>query len=184
MKFDWSALATVAWSVILLIAGALLGRLLERKAKLTYYASHWSAYPRPGPPPITIHTHGIVIKNVGNKTATDVRIQHELRPEMFYVTPSMGYTDPDMPGGGFEIVLPQLMPQKEVAISYMHTQPFHNFRGQITHSDGLAVEVPAISRAEYPRWMFWTVLILALIGLIAVAFLAVVLSHRALTWWG
>src|SRR5712692_2778037 len=98
MTLDWAALAKAVWAVALLIVGSVVTQLLERKSRITYYASHWSAYPRPGPPPVTIHTHGIVIKNVGRKTATDVRLRHDLRPETFYVSPQVPYTDPDMPG--------------------------------------------------------------------------------------
>jgi len=184
MNLDWAALAKAIWAVVLLIFGALVNRLLEQKPRLTYYASHWSAYPRPGPPPVMIHTHGIVVRNVGRKTATDVRLRHDLRPETFYVSPQVQYTDPDMPGGGFEIVFPRLVPQEEVAVSYMHTQPFNKFRGQITHSDGVAVEVSAIPTAQYPSWLVGIRLILAIIGSIALVFLAIVLGRRALAWWG
>jgi len=123
-----------------------------------------------------------VLKNVGRKTATDVRVRHELRTETFYVTPRVAYTDPDMPGGGFEIVFPRLVPQEEVAISYMHTAPFNNFRGQITHAAGLASEVSALSRAEHPKWMTRTIWFLALVGSIAIIFLGLIFGRRAIPW--
>jgi hypothetical protein len=88
-----------------------------------------------------------------------------------------------MPGGGFEIVFPRLVPREEVAVSYMHTQPFNNFRGQITHSDGVAVEVSAIPTTQYPRWVVRIRLILAMIGAITLVFLAIVLGRRAVAWW-
>ena len=182
MKVDWPTLGHAVWSVVLLLVGAAVTRLLERKPKLTYYASHWSAYPRPGLPPVTIHTHGIVLKNVGRQTATDVRVRHELRTETFYVTPRVQHTDPDLPGGGFEIVFPRLVPQEEVAISYMHNAPFNNFRGQITHAAGLAAEVPAMSRVEHSRWVVRTILFLALGGSIAIVFTGLILVRRAVFW--
>ena len=182
MRIDWPTIGQAAWSVVLLLVGALVTWVLERKPKLTYYASHWSAYPRPGSPPLIIHTHGIVLKNVGRKTATDIRVRHELRTETFYVTPRVPYTDPDMPGGGFEIVFPRLVPQEEIAISYMHTAPFNNFRGQITHASGPAVEVPAIPRVEHSKWVTRTILFLALVGLIAIVFVGLVFGRRLVHW--
>ena len=190
MKIDWPTVGQAAWSVVLILVGAVVttvvALLFERKPNLTYYASHWSAYPRPGLPPVTIHTHGILLKNIGRKTATDVRVRHELRTETFYVTPRVQHTDPDTPGGGFEIVFPRLVPQEEVAISYMHTQPFNNFRGQITHAAGLAAEVPAIPRAEHPKWMTRAILFLAIVGAIAgaiaVVFVGLVLGRRVMPW--
>jgi hypothetical protein len=95
------------------------------------------------------------------------------------VTRPVRYGDRDLPGGGFEIVLDRLVPQQEVAISYMHTEPFNRFRGQITHADGIAVEISAIPRSEYPRWQVRTLWLLALIGMIAVVFLAI-LALRSL----
>lgn len=66
----------------------------------------------------------------------------------------------------------------------MHTQPFNNFRGRITHSDGVALEVSAIPTTQYPGWFVRIRLTLAVVGLIALVFLAIVLGRRALAWWG
>jgi len=179
---DWSALIKAVWSVALLVIGAGLQKLLERKPHVTYYVGPWSAFV--GSSPTTFHTHWIVIKNLGKKSATDVRVRHELRTETFYVIPQIPHSDPDMPGGGFEIVFPRLVPQEEVAISYMHSQPFNNFRGQITHADGSAVEAAAILRPGYPAWLTSLVVLLALVGLIAILFVAIVVGSRAVGWNG
>lgn len=117
MRVDWWLLLQAIWSVTLILLTAGITRLLERKPRLTYYATHWSAYPLAGPPSTTLHTHGIVIKNVGSKSATEVRIPHAIRTETVYVssqtadgvTRPVRYGDRDLPGGGFEIVLDRLV---------------------------------------------------------------------------
>src|SRR5262249_36713348 len=95
MTMDWSALIKAVWSVALLVIGAGLQKLLERKPHVTYYVGPWSAFV--GSSPTTFHTHWIVIKNLGKKSATDVRVRHELRTETFYVIPQIPHSDPDMP---------------------------------------------------------------------------------------
>src|SRR5207253_10740929 len=132
------AVATVAGPVVGVVVGIAIERMLERKPKLIAYFTHASAFVLPGLPPIQVHTHGIVIKNAGRKAATDIRVRHQVRPSQFVVFPSVAYTDPNLPGGGFEIVLPRLVADEQVAISYLYSPPllFNQIHSGIGHSDG------------------------------------------------
>src|SRR2546425_12353649 len=111
MHADW--IVTIAAPVIALILGALLSWWLERRPRLIAYFSNANAFtltPQAGQPaaqapaaPVaptsfTIHTHGIVIRNIGRKTATDVRVRHHVLPAIYNVFPVTNHTVEHPPG--------------------------------------------------------------------------------------
>jgi hypothetical protein len=140
MKIDWLIVATVAGPVVGVVIGVVLDRALERKAKLIVYFTHASAFPLPGGTPSSVHTHGIIIRNIGRKAATNISVRHRVRPSQFVVFPSVAYTDPNLPAGGFEILFPRLVPGEQVAISYLYSPPllYSQIRNPISHTDGFA----------------------------------------------
>jgi len=71
--------------------GAAITKRVEGKADLVSYFGHSSAFTTrpPGQPPFIIHTHDVVIQNVGKKAASNVRVSSRVvRPR---VTVALSY---------------------------------------------------------------------------------------------
>jgi len=184
MKIDWMLVATIAAPVLTLFIGAALNRLLERRPKLIAYFAHTSAFRIAGPNPVQIHTHGIVITNVGGRPAQDVRVRHYYLPE-FNVIPAVEHRVQDLPGGGREIVFPTIVPREQVSISYLYFPPllFNQIHAGIRHSQGFAQEVTVLPTPQYPVWVLRVLRVLIVIGTIAVLYLLVILVRLLWSSW-
>lgn len=85
-----------------------------------------AAAPAPGGnpavvPPPAINTHSIVLRNVGKLTAFNVRIGHQPQAILGYqLSPSMAHTVLSIPTGGWEIVIPTLVPNEVVQVAYVY----------------------------------------------------------------
>lgn len=184
MKIDWMLVATVGAPVLALFVGAALNRLLERRPKLIAYFAHTSAFRLAGPNPVQIHTHGIVIRNVGGRPAQDVRVRHHLLPD-FNVFPDTGHRVEDLPGGGREIVFPTIVPREQVSISYLYFPPvlFNQIHAGIRHSHGFAQEVTVLPTPQYPAWVLRLLRALVVLGTITMLYLMVVIVRQLWSRW-
>lgn len=169
MEINWSIVATIASPIIALFVGAALNRYLERKPKLIAYFTHATAFNLQGNTPATVHTHGIVIKNVGGKPATDVRIRHNYLPNDFNIHPQVEHHVQNLSSGGAEIVFPSLVQNEQVSVSYLYFPPvvYSQIHAGIRHSEGFAKEVTALPTPQYPTWFLNIVRILLIFGVIA-----------------
>ena len=83
MTIEWNALATIAAPVVGLFVGVWVNRKFEGRPILISYFGHISAF-RSTPPngqPIHVHTHAVVLRNAGRRSATNVRLHHAVLPD-------------------------------------------------------------------------------------------------------
>jgi len=177
MVVNWSIISAYIAPVIALFIGVVIDRIIERRPRLIAYFTHASAFTLPrSSPPIVIHTHGIVIRNVGKRPATDIRVRHNalqpgIFPPDFNVFPVIEHRLENFPGGGREIVFPVLVPNEQITISYLYFPPllFNQIHAGIRHSEGFATEVSVLPTPQYPSWLrksLWFLLVLGVIALI------------------
>lgn len=174
MEINWSIFVTIAAPIIALFVGATINGFIERKPRLIAYFTHASAFNNIGSTnPITVHTHGIIIKNIGKKSATDVRVRHRFLPNNFNIYPIIDHNVHNLPGGGSEIVFPILVQNEQVSISYLYFPPvtYNQIHAGIRHSDGFATEVTALPTPRYPSWIHKSLLLLLILGIIALVYL-------------
>ncbi|MFA5164202.1 MAG: hypothetical protein WC481_01390 [Candidatus Omnitrophota bacterium] len=166
MTIDWLAVATIAAPIIALFIGVAIDRFIEQKPKLIAYYTHASAFNTAGNNPITIHTHGIIIKNIGRKSAMDVRVRHNILPQNYKVYPIVDHHVQNLPGGGSEIVFPILVQNEQVSISYLYFPPliYNQIHAGIRHSEGFASEVAVLPTPQYPDWMRRGLYVLLILG--------------------
>ena len=110
---DWQVVAAIAAPIVALFFGVWVNRRFESRPILVSYYGHVSAFthhPAQGQP-INVHTHAIVLRNAGRRTATNVRIGHNVLPD-FNIWPQLNYSVGSLPGGGQEIIIPTLVPVK------------------------------------------------------------------------
>ncbi len=169
MGINWPVIATIAAPIIALFIGVALDRFIEQKPKLIAYFTHTSAFNVPGANPVTIHTHGIVIKNIGKRPATDIRVRHHFLPTPFTVFPPIEHQVQNFPAGGAEIVFPRLVQNEQVTVSYLYFPPtiWSQIHAGIRHSDGFAIEVIALPTPPYSIWMRRGLQFFLILGIIA-----------------
>jgi hypothetical protein len=122
MVINWSAVATIAAPIIALFVGVWINRRFESRAVLISYFGHVAVF-RTTPPsgtPVFIHTHAVVLRNVGRRSATNVRLRHTVLPD-FIIWPEPQHHTENLPSGGREIVIPTLVPGQQVTVSYLYS---------------------------------------------------------------
>ncbi len=96
MAIDYSVVSQIAAGLVLLVAGALINRFFERRARIVVFYGHvgqfqlraqqlappQSQQPPPPqsqqPPPQFVHTHAVVIRNAGRAIAQNVHVPHHV----------------------------------------------------------------------------------------------------------
>jgi len=92
---DWNIFATIASPIIALFIGALLNWLILSREKVITHLGHVSTFrlapSEKNPNPGNVHTHSLIIKNTGRKTAKNVRVGHQYFPTNIDVYPDTEY---------------------------------------------------------------------------------------------
>jgi len=155
--------------------GAAITRRVEGKAELVSFWGHVSAFAmiNPGQPRLTLHTHDVVIRNVGKKAANNVRISHQVLPEYFNINPSVPYTVEQLPGGQKDILIPKLVPKQQIVISYLYYPPitFDQINSGIRSDEGFAKPVEMELSQKTPPWVMALGVAGFLIGCLTVLYL-------------
>lgn len=127
MDFTLDTFAKLAAPIITGIFGLLAKVYSDAKPRLVSYLVHAFAIPTrnqldPNALPVTVHTHSIVVRNSGKKTAHNVRIGHQSLPD-FQVYPSLIHEVHRRPDNSGEILIPTLVPGEQVTIGYLYFPP-------------------------------------------------------------
>ncbi len=175
ITIDWHVAATIGAPILSLFVGIWINRRFESRPILITYTSHVSAFTHTpaGGQPIQVNTHSVVIRNTGHRPATNVRVSHHQLPD-FNIWPHVAYAVEDLPGGGKEIVIPTLVPNEEITISYLYFPPLvaDQVHAGLKCDQGFAKGIPVLIARQYPKWFNLTVAILMLIGIVSVLYLA------------
>ena len=123
MNIDPEVIAKILGPVLSLVVGSLLKHYTEARSKLVSFVGHASAFTLQGENPAVIHTHSIVVRNIGRKSAKNVRLSHAVLPVNITVYPPVQYSIERNPEGGGEIVIPVLVPKEQVTVSYLYLPP-------------------------------------------------------------
>jgi hypothetical protein len=174
MHIDWVVVATIAAPLIALFVGAFLNRWIENRPVLNSYFGHVSSF-RANPPggvPFVVNTHAIVLRNVGRLAAKNVRLRHLTLPD-FNIWPGLNHYVEPMPTGEREIVIPTLVPNEEVTISYLYFPPltFNQINAGIRCDQGFANAIPVLLKRQYPPAVTKALTLLLLLGTIAAVYL-------------
>jgi hypothetical protein len=183
MAINWSAVATIAAPIIALFVGVWVNRWFESRPILNSFFGHVAAF-RTTPPsgqPIDVHTHTVVLRNVGRRSATNVRLGHMVLPD-FVIFPDIQHRVETLPNGSREIVIPTLVPGEQVIVSYLYFPPltFNQINAGIRSNEGFARQIPVLMQRVYPKWFNVIMAALMLIGLVTLLYLAYCLLHLVL----
>lgn len=171
MNIDWIVLAQVATPIIAVLIGASLNQYFRQKEKLIAFYGHIASHAVnsviEGKEITHINTHAIIIRNNGNKAATNVRVLHNGLPD-FKIYPDTDYEINELPSGGKEIVIPRIIPKKEYTISYLYYPPltYNQISSSIESDNSLAKIVNVQLQRIFPTWVNFLVGASMLLGLI------------------
>jgi len=169
MSIDWNLVVTIAVPIITLFLGAWVNRKFENKPHLISYYGHVSsfAYTPTGGQKMQINTHTVILRNVGHKAATNVRLSHQTLPD-FNIWPAVQYNVETLPNGTQDIVIPSLVPGEQIIISYLYFPPltFAGINSGIKHDEGFAQQIQVLLQRRFPDWFNYTVPIFMLIGVV------------------
>lgn len=174
---DWIEILTkvisgVVTGLILLI----LKKIFTRKAKLITYFVHASAIPLPqAQPPSQVNTHAIVVRNVGRATAKNVRIGHNFLPSSYQIFPQVAHQVVGGVGGVAEILIPTLVADEEISISYLYFPPlmYTGINSYTKFDDGNAKAVNAMLIPIPSRIAKFTYLSLMFVGASSIVYMAI-----------
>ncbi len=166
MNYDFITIAKVISPLITLIIGALIRHYSERRSKLISYIGHVSTFSLNDESRTLVFTHSIIVRNAGRKTATNIRLGHNVMPPNVSLYPNIPYKIENTPEGASEIVIPQLVPKEQVTISYLYFPPTTlNLINSYTKSDeGFAKRINVIPMPQPPKFALLTVWFLMFVG--------------------
>jgi len=176
MNIDWGIASQIAGPIIAVFVGAAISKYLNAREKLIAFYGHVSSHALnsvvEGEEVTHINTHAVIIRNNGNKTATNVRISHNVLPD-FKIYPDTDYTVNELPSGGKELVIPRVTPKREYIISYLYFPPItYNQISSIIESDtGPAKIVNVQLQQIFPQWVNFLVGSSMLLGLITFVYI-------------
>jgi hypothetical protein len=183
----FSALMTIIASTITLLIGIFFNRIFENKPRLITYFGHVSAGKiRPQQQSeLDVFTLSVVIKNVGQKPTTNIRVNHNPLiidiHSMISVYPPNRYNIEKIPGGGEEIYFDRLLAGEEIMITYVYFPPlrFDQVVTQVKSDECIAKRVNVLLNRQYPAWFLNLLRVLLFVGFVSTVYL-IFLFIRAL----
>ena len=165
---DWHLFLTVAAPILTLFVGAWVNRRFESRPRLLSHFGHVSSFKftQDNGDPGAVNAHSVVIRNVGRRPATNVRLSHSHLPD-FNVWPRVPYRVEEVPDSGFDIVFPIVIPDQYLQISYLYFPPytFTDINAGVKSDEGYATEIPVLLQQQFPRWYSYAAGVLMLVGL-------------------
>lgn len=151
----------IATGVVMLIVGLLL-RQLEPKSKLAYWLPHNFVF-NLKEENVVLRTDSLTLQNLGRKTATDVEIIHQTRPDFFQFSTAVAFEESENPNGEHVIRVKHLGPKEFFNLQLMSykTQPrLLNIRS----AEGPATEIQIQLQRQIPKWLQKVAVVLLLVG--------------------
>ncbi len=180
MPLDFEVIAKLVSPLVAALLGAIIKRYFEAKPKLISYLIHSSAIPLNDEKNTQVNTHCIVVRNAGKKTAHNVRIGHNFLPKGFQIFPPLSYTVLESSNGAAEILIPTLVPNEQVSISYLYFPPliWSQVNSYTKSDEGLANIINAIPTPQPPRLVVLAVWLLMFIGASTLVYWVVLFTAR------
>ncbi len=178
MQIDWNLVKEIIIVVVSLVIGGFVKQWFERKPRVVYFVSHASSFRLKDierDEDLWSNTHSIILRNTGRRTAKNVRISHRDQSIQFNIFPSIRYEVSNLPDGGAEIVIGQLVPKEVIEISYLYFPPltYLNVMGEIKHDEGFAQLQPVLFQRQFPKALNIIVGILTLLGAITLIYFVI-----------
>ena len=166
MPIPLETIAKLLSPLIAALIGAIAKRYFEARPRLVTYLVWASAIPLPGQQNAQVNTHTIVVRNTGKKTANNVRIGHYHLPPSYQIFPPVSYEVVNVPNGAAEILIPTLVPNEQVSISYLYLPPLtcNQINSYAKSDECLAKVINVIPSPQVHKAVAFLFLSLAFVG--------------------
>ena len=103
-------------------------------------------------------------------------------PEHFQLYPAIAHTVERNPGDIAEIIIPKLVPNEQVTISYLYFPPvlWNQINAYTKSDEGFAKIMSVLPTPQYPKWIYRGLWFLMLVGAVALIYLIVELMLKFL----
>ena len=174
MAVNWDLVSRIVPPLAALFLGKLLDQWLTKRPKIISYLGHASSFVLARADNLRVHTHAIVIRNVGRATASNIRVGHSILPEI-QVHPDVPYVVETLPGGGAELVFPKLVPNEQITINYLYFPPvvWSQINTYTKSDEGSAKILNVISSPQNPKWLNRVIGAILLLGLTTLIYLLI-----------
>lgn len=173
MAVDWTLVTSIAVPVACIFIGAWLTSRFEKRPEIVSYYGHASSFSIPSESGngVVVNTHAVVLRNVGKRSAANVRMTHTTLPNVT-VFPHIPYKTENLPGGGVDLVFPTIVPGAQITVSYLYFAPLlaSGVNIGIKHDDGFAKAIPVILQRQFPAWIIRLAIGATAIGAITVGY--------------
>ena len=170
---DWQLFVTVATPILTLFVGVWVNRRFENRPVLLSHWGHVSSfnYQRGDGTTGIVNTHSVVIRNAGRKAATNVRLSHTHLPD-FNIWPPVEYELKEVPNSGQDIVIPTVVPNQQLSISYLYFPPvtYANVNAGVKCDGGFATQIPVLLQRQHPNWFNFSAVALMIVGIAALVY--------------
>jgi len=172
MQIGLDAVLKLASPVLTALIGWISKHYFEARPKLVTYLVHASAIPLNNGTDTIINTHSIVVRNVGRRTATNLRIGHNNLPPSYQVFPAVPYTVTRGPKDSAEILIPNLVPDEQILVSYLYFPDltWHNVNAYTKADHGFAEVINIIPSKGPSRILVAAFWLFAFLGASAVLY--------------
>jgi hypothetical protein len=179
MNVNWDTVVKLVVPVGALVLGKYLDRWFTKRSKLIVWIGNSSAFTVRGQKgaadrrrPIDINTHATVIRNTGREAAYEVRIGHFVLPDNYQLAPAVPHTVERMPNGISEIIIPQLVPDEQITVSYLYLPPilWTQINAYVKSKDGFAKVINVLPTPSLPKWMMILMWFLVFVGTVSVLY--------------
>lgn len=165
---DWQFFATVAAPILALFVGVWVNRRFESRPVLLSHWGHVSSfnYQMGNGDTGTVNTHSVVIRNVGRRAATNVRLSHTYLPD-FKIWPPVQHKLEEVPNSANDIVIPTVVPNQQLSISYLYFPPvtYADVNAGVKCDQGFATPMPVLLQRQYPDWLNYCAAALMIVGM-------------------
>jgi hypothetical protein len=131
------------------------------------------------PTPGAIHSHAIVVRNVGKKSAFNVRVGHLANIVAFQLAPPVNHSVAVNQNGGWEILIPALVPDEQVQVSYLYVPPLTaNLVNSYIKSDEISAQIINVLPTPQPSPLRRIIgYLLFYLGLVTFTYLVILVAH-------
>jgi hypothetical protein len=173
LKIDFAIVSQIVAGIVLLVAGALINRFFEKRARVVAFYSHLGEFRLQ--PQGLVRTHTVVIRNDGRAPAQNVHVPHhgQLSTANIHISidPAMGKVQTAQ-NGTEEIFFEKLPAKFQVSVSYLYFPPLvaAQINAPIYSDEGAAKIINVLPQQQWPMWAQRTALGVLIVGAITILY--------------
>jgi hypothetical protein len=175
LKVDITLVSQIFGGLILLIIGAVINRIVEKRSRLIAYYSHVGEFRLQ--PQGKVHTHSVVIRNNGRAKAENVHVPHHgmLKDANIHVSidpSSIEHVTKKLDNDKEEILFPSLPAKFQVTVSYLYFPPIvaGQINAPIYSDEGPAKVIRVLPQQQYSTFTQGLVGAIMIVGAVTILY--------------